>query len=82
MNREEVKNKVLNILEELSGTLPTSEDVQLISDLHLDSLRMVTLLVLIEEEFNIELNECDMNPFSLRATGDVIDMVSKYVGGE
>ena len=82
MNREEVKNKVLNILEELSGTRPTSEDVQLILDFHLDSLRLVTLLVLIEEEFNIELNECDMNPFALIATGDVIDMTLKYVGGE
>lgn len=82
MKKEEIRTRILNILEELSGTRPTSDEVKLIADLALDSLRLVTLLLLIEEEFCIELNECDMNPFSLITVADVINMVSRYAGGE
>ena len=47
----------------------------------LDSLSMVTLLIEIEEQFGIELDEKDMNPFELTDVQSVIDMVKKY-GGE
>lgn len=82
MKKEEIRVRLLNIFEELCGTRPTSDEVKLIADLALDSLRLVTLLLLIEEEFCIELNECDMNPFSLITVADVINMVSRYAGGE
>ncbi len=80
MKREEIRDRISNILEELCGTRPTDDEVRLIGDLALDSLRLVTLLVLIEEEFGIELNECDMNPFSLITVSDVVSMIFKYVG--
>ena len=80
MKREEIRDRISNILEELCGTRPTDDEVRLIGDLALDSLRLVTLLVLIEEEFGIELKECDMNPFSLITVSDVVSMIFKYVG--
>ena len=51
-------------------------------DLALDSLLMVTLLVEIEEAFEIELDESDMNPFDLVTAQDAVDLVKKYCGGE
>ena len=39
---------------------------------------MVMLLVMIEDVFEIELDESDMNPFKLRTVNDVINLVSKY----
>lgn len=46
----------------------------------LDSLLMVTLLIEIEETFNIQLDESDMNPLELTTVKSVIDLVNKYIG--
>ena len=48
----------------------------------LDSLRLVTLLVMLEEGFRIVLDEADMNPFDLLTVAHVVGLVEKYIGGE
>lgn len=73
---EEVKR----ILSELSGEEIIENDSSLQGDLMLDSLAMVTLLINIEEAFNIELDESDMNPFDLNTVQDLITLVQKYRG--
>lgn len=75
-----VEKKVKDILRELGGgeTVETTSLLQ--GDLALDSLKMVTMLVEIEDAFGIELDEADMNPFDLSTVQSVIDMVIKYVG--
>lgn len=40
---------------------------------------MVALLVMIEEAFQITLDEVDMNPFDLTKAEDVINLVQKYI---
>ena len=77
-----INDKVIEILTELSGTENISLENHLQNDLGLDSMLMVTLLIEIEEKFNIELNESDMNPFDLNTVQDVISLVEKYGGGE
>jgi acyl carrier protein len=79
MNLEE---KIREILFELSGMEITDNNASLQVDLALDSLAMVMLLIEIEEEFGIELDESDMNPFELNTVQDIIDLVSKYLGDE
>ena len=76
-----VEENVKMIISELSDEEITN-DATLRGDLLLDSLRMVTLLVEIEEVFDIELDESDMNPFDLTTVQSVIEMVNKYCGGE
>jgi acyl carrier protein len=62
------------------GTIESvDENALLAKDIGLDSLGMVTLLVMLEDEFRIELNESDMNPFDLLTVGDVIRLVEKYM---
>lgn len=78
MNIEVIKMQVIEILEDLCTEKITDTSLHLISDLALDSLRMVMLLVMIEDVFNIELNESDMNPFVLITVKDVINLVAKY----
>lgn len=73
-----VFDKVIEILEELSGIENIVPQDELQNDLILDSLCMVTLLVEIEDAFQIELDEADMNPFDLNTVQDVIDLVNKY----
>lgn len=74
-----IEEKVKKILCELSGEQTVENDSLLEGDLVLDSLSMVSMLVQIEETFNIELDASDMNPFDLSTVQNVIDMVIKYV---
>ena len=76
---EEVQSKVFEILEDLCLMPIQDANVTLIGDLALDSLRMVMLLVTLEDTFEIELDESDMNPFALITVSDVISLVMKYV---
>lgn len=77
-----IATKVKEILSELSGKEIVEDSDRLQGELALDSLLMVTLLVEIEEVFNIELDETDMNPFDLDTVQNVIDMVARYCGDE
>lgn len=75
-------DKVCVILSELSGNETICLEHELQSDLGLDSLQMVTLLMMLEENFQITLDESDMNPFDLVNVWQVVDLVEKYAGGE
>lgn len=78
----EIFDKVCVILSELSGIETICLEHELQSDLGLDSLQMVTLLMMLEENFQITLDESDMNPFDLVNVWQVVDLVEKYAGGE
>lgn len=78
----DIKEKVKEILFELSGEEVVDLQTELQNDLSLDSLLMVTLLMELEEAFSIELDESDMNPFDLITVQDVVNLVEKYVGVE
>lgn len=75
-----VFEKVAEILKSMSGEAEVSSEDSLENDLALDSLALVNLLLDIESEFNIELNESDLNPFDLITVGDVVELVRKYTG--
>ena len=77
-----IEEKVKSILSELSGEDAISNEATLQNDLALDSLAMVTLLIEIEDAFEIQLDESDMNPFDFETVQSVVDMVLKYVGEE
>ena len=76
---DEIKEQVFEIVEELCLMPVQDANLTLTVDLALDSLRMVMLLVTLEDTFEIELDESDMNPFSLITVQNVIDLVMKYV---
>ena len=76
---DEIEKQVIEIVEELSLMTIQDTDITLTGDLSMDSLRMVMLLVTLEDTFEIELDESDMNPFFLITVQDVIDLVMKYV---
>ena len=78
----EITNKVTSMLSELCGIEDIRPDQTLQLELGFDSLQMVTLLVVLEETFDIVLDESDMNPFSLVLVSDVITLVEKYLEGK
>ena len=79
---EKTRNRVIELLEDICTAEIHDTSKTLLKDLAMDSLRMVMLLVMIEEVFEIELDESDMNPFLLVTVEDVIGLVSKYVASE
>lgn len=76
----ETFNKLALILSDLSGIEDIHLDHELQGDLGLDSLQMVSLLMMLEEKFQILLNESDMNPFDLIFVRDVMTLLEKYEG--
>lgn len=75
-----IEKNVVDILFDLSGKEKIELSDRIKEDLSLDSLGMVNLLLKIEESFNIELDESDMNPFELDTVEKVIILAQKYVG--
>ncbi len=78
----DVKQTVINIIQDLSEKEDVRAEDRLTEDLALDSLNRVLLLVSLEEELGIELDESDMNPFDLITVADVCALVCKYKGEE
>lgn len=77
-----IEGKVKGIISELCGEENIENSMRLQGELSLDSLLMVTLLIEIEEKFEITLDESDMNPFELTTVQSVIDLVRKYIDEE
>lgn len=75
-----IEKTIKEILTGLCGEEMIDNEAELQTDLALDSLSMVTLLVEIEESFGIELDESDMNPYDMTTVQDVIGMAEKYMG--
>ena len=78
----QIFEKLIGILFDLSGLDNITPKHELQRDLGLDSLRLVTLLVVLEDEFEIILEESDMNPFDLITVSDVTNLVKKYINGD
>lgn len=74
-----IDKKLSEIIKELSGKEQFSIEDRLQEDIGLDSLGMVMLLIEVEENFSLELNETDMNPFELSSVKDVINLIKKYL---
>ena len=77
-----IEQKVKEILFELCENKSIENETTLQGDLLLDSLSMVMLLVEIEDNFGIELDESDMNPFDLTTVESIINMVEIYCGDD
>ena len=76
---KELKNQLFEVIEDLCLIPVQSGEQTLMDDLNFDSLRLVMLLVTLEDTFEIELDESDMNPFALVTVNDVMALVEKYI---
>lgn len=73
-----MKEKVNEILKGKSFCDEITSDLKLRKDLGLDSLNMVELMVEIEDNFNIEIEESDLDPAALQTVSQIYDLVKKY----
>ena len=75
----EINKRVIDIIEDLSIMNVNDVSLSLADDLALDSMKMVMLLIMIEEEFEIEFDETDLNPKNIITVEDVIELVLMYL---
>ena len=79
MDFQHIEAKTIEILKELCGVESVFSSDKLQEDLGLDSLGLVSMLLLIEEGFGITLDESDMNPFDLITVRDICILLERYV---
>ena len=56
-------------------------DMKLSEDLGFDSLSLVELIVDLEDRFDIEIDESDMDPSQLKTVAQIYSLVDKYLEG-
>ena len=76
------KEKVITVLAGLSGVSTVTEEDTLSESLGLDSLSHALMILELEDAFEIQFKEADMNPFDLITVADVVALVERYVGGK
>lgn len=76
-----MKKLVDEILKEKSFCENIKPEFRLNDDLGLDSLNMVELIVELEERFNIEIDESDLDPAELQTVNQIYSLVEKYTEG-
>jgi len=78
----DTQEKVCEIIKGLGVIDEIGLSQTLTGDIGLDSLGMVTLLIILENGFDISFKQSDMDPYALINVQDVIVLVEKYIGGE
>lgn len=73
-----MKEKVNEILKKKSFCEDITPDLKLREDLGFDSLNMVELMVELEDKFNIEIEESDLDPAALLIVSQIYVLVEKY----
>lgn len=73
-----MKEKVNEILKKKSFCDEITSELKLREDLGLDSLNMVELMVEIEDKFNIEIEESDLDPAAFQTVSQIYDLIEKY----
>ena len=76
-----VNERVITVLNSFSNKKDIQLQDRLQSDLGMDSRSMVMLLIEVEETFQIQIHESDMNPFDLNTVENVVRLVERYQGG-
>ena len=75
-----MKENVNEILKKKSFCDEITSELKLREDLGLDSLNMVELMVEIEDKYNIEIEESDLDPAALQTVSQIYDLIEKYTG--
>lgn len=65
------KQELLELIEDNSGVRDIKEDSKLIEDLNFDSLDMIELQMLLEEEFEISIPDSDTE--NILSVSDIIE---------
>ncbi len=84
IKKEELEEKVYELILQIAinsglevGTL--SDETNISSDLGFDSVALIELIVEIENEFDVEMDEDDMDVNNLVVVGNLISMINERI---
>lgn len=77
MNDEKLKEEVINLIADTLEVDPSdiTEKSNLVSDLEMESLDLVSLVVAFENKFNTEIPDNEIK--NLQTVGDIIEFIKK-----
>ena len=75
-NTKEIINTILTE-KRFSDTI--TSDMNLSEDLGFDSLSLVELIVDLEDRFDIEIDESDLDPGLIKTVGQIYTLIDKYL---
>lgn len=75
------KEIVNAIITEKKFSDTITADMSLNEDLGFDSLSLVELIVDLEDRFDIEIDESDLDPAQIKTVGQIYALVDKYGEG-
>ena len=76
--KEEIKNIIIRKMKNPSTTEEFTYETPLLS-LGIDSILALSILVEIEERFDIEINDDDLNMDRIRNVSNFADLISDYL---
>jgi acyl carrier protein len=84
--RTEIEAEVINILqplvsEEAGDNAEITESAHIVDDLNIHSIRLVDLVIELEDAFNIKLKDSDMKTL-MGTVGNVVDLVSARISAK
>ena len=75
------REMINSILAEKKFSDVITPDMSLSEDLGFDSLSLVELIVDLEDRFDIEIDESDLDPAHIKTVGQIYSLVDKYLEG-
>jgi len=84
MNEQQILDKFIDIIEEYAEIdkeklKKSSRKTNIISDLMVNSARLVDIIIKAEDTFDIQIDDDEAD--SIITVGDAVDVVSKKLGG-
>ena len=76
---DNIKAVINSILSEKRFSDTITADMQLKEDMGFDSLSLVELIIDLEDRFDIEIDESDLDPGQLKTVGQIYTLVDKYL---
>ena len=75
----DILKKVEEVINETVGGDSVALNQELKTDIGLDSLSLVSVIVGLEEKFGIEFNESDLDPIKIIRVKDLVELVEKTI---
>ncbi|MGN1145711.1 MAG: phosphopantetheine-binding protein [Acetatifactor sp.] len=82
IGKEELEKKVLELVQSMAMEGITVAQEDFLVDIGFNSLTKVDLILAVEEEFNIEFCDEDLQPRKLKSVKDLISIVGVYLSVE
>lgn len=73
-----MNSKLIDVIRGLTPSEEEITDATNLESLGFDSLKLVELIVEIEENFNVEFEESDLNTSKIRTAADINQLLEKY----